>query len=57
MGETGAVMTALEPRGVVRVRGESWSAESDSGEPIQQGEEVIVSDVEGLTLKVFKADQ
>ena len=56
-GEVGTVVTALEPRGVVRVRGESWSAESDSGEPIQQGEEVIVSDVEGLTLKVFKADQ
>ena len=57
VGEVGEVVTALEPRGVVRVRGESWSAESDSGEPIQQGEQVIVSDVEGLTLKVFKADQ
>ena len=57
VGEVGVVVTALEPRGTVRVRGESWSGESDSGEPIQQGEQVIVSDVEGLTLKVFKADQ
>ena len=57
VGETGVVVTALEPRGVVRLRGESWSAESDSGDSIQQGEEVFVSDVEGLTVKVFKADQ
>ena len=57
VGEVGAVVTALDPRGVVRVRGESWSAESDSGEPIQQGEQVIVSEVVGLTLRVFKADQ
>ena len=57
VGELGVVVTALDPRGTVRVRGESWSAASDSGEPIQQGEQVIVSDVEGLTLKVFKADQ
>lgn len=57
VGELGVVVTALDPRGTIRVRGESWSAASDSGEPIQQGEQVIVSDVEGLTLKVFKADQ
>ena len=57
VGETGVVVTTLNPRGTVRLHSESWSAESDSGEPIQQGEEVIVSDVEGLTLKVFKADQ
>ena len=57
VGEVGVVVTALDPRGTVRVRGESWSAASDSGESIQQGEQVIVSDVEGLTLKVFKADQ
>ena len=57
VGETGVVVTTLDPRGTVRARGESWSAESDSGEHIQQGEEVIVSDVEGLTLKVFKANQ
>ncbi len=57
VGETGVVVTPLDPRGTVRARGESWSAVSDSGEHIQQGEEVIVSDVEGLTLKVFKADQ
>ena len=57
VGETGVVVTSLDPRGSVRARGESWSAESDSGELIEQGEQVIVSDVEGLTLKVFKADQ
>ena len=57
VGEVGVVVTPLDPRGSVRLRGESWSAVSDSGEPIEGGQEVIVSDVEGLTLKVFKADQ
>ena len=57
VGQTGVTVTALNPRGSVRLRSESWSAVSDSGEPIQAGEQIIVSDVEGLTLKVFKADQ
>ena len=57
VGEIGVAETALDPRGNVRVRSESWSAESDSGERIEQGAEVIVSDVEGLTLKVFKASE
>ena len=57
VGEVAVVVTTLEPRGTVRLLSESWSAVSDSGERIQQGEEVIVSDVEGLTLKVFKANQ
>jgi membrane-bound ClpP family serine protease len=32
-----------------------WSAVSDSGRPIEEGVEVIVVDVDGLTLKVFEA--
>ena len=34
-----------------------WSAVSDNGEPIPEGEEVVVAEVEGLTLKVFKASE
>ena len=54
VGQTGRTRTVLDPRGTVQVAGETWSAVSDSGEPIGADEEVIVQDVEGLTVKVFK---
>ena len=54
VGQTGMVTTALDPTGQVRVAGEMWTAVSDSGEAIAEGEEAIVLDVEGLTLKVFR---
>ena len=57
VGQTGYAATALEPRGSVRVDGELWSAVSDSGKPIGEGAEVIISDVDGLTLKVFEASE
>ena len=57
VGQAGKVTMSLDPRGTVQVASELWSAVSDSGEPIPEGEEVIVGDVEGLTLKVFKASQ
>ena len=56
VGEVGVATTALDPRGSVHVGGETWSAVSDSGEEIGEGEEVIVVDMEGLTLKVFRAE-
>ena len=55
VGERPVAVTVLAPRGTVHVGGEDWSAESDSGEPIQEGEEVIVSEAEGLMLRVSKA--
>ena len=57
VGHTGYTATALEPRGSVKVDGELWSAVSDSGKPIGEGAEVIVSDVDGLTLKVFEVSE
>ena len=57
VGATGTTATTLEPRGSVQVASELWSAVSDSGEPIPEGEEVIVTEVEGLTLKVFRATE
>ena len=56
VGQTGVVRTALEPKGTVQVASELWTAESDSGERIESGESVIVAEVDGITLKVFKAD-
>jgi membrane-bound serine protease (ClpP class) len=54
--QIGKTTTELKPEGTVQIAGELWSAVSDNGETIAAGEQVIVSDVEGLTLKVFKAD-
>ena len=53
---TGYTTTALDPRGSVQMPDGLWSAVSESGEPIEKGAEVIVMDVEGLTLKVIEAD-
>lgn len=54
IGKIGVVRTALDPKGSVQVESELWSAESDSGETIPSGESVIVSEMDGLTLKVFR---
>ena len=55
VGQAGKVVSSLEPRGTVRVNGESWSAESLSGQPIAEGVEIVVMEVDGLTLKVSEA--
>ena len=57
VGQTGYTTTALEPRGTVQVASELWSAVSDSGQSIEDGEQVMVVDVDGLTLKVFKTTE
>ena len=56
VGDTGVTTTALEPRGTVQVASELWSAESDDGGPIATGEKIVVAEVDGTTLKVFRAD-
>ena len=57
LGQTGYSATPLAPRGSVQVSSELWSAVSDSGEHIEKGAEVMVVDVDGLTLKVFKTGE
>ncbi|MDA1349476.1 MAG: nodulation protein NfeD, partial [Chloroflexi bacterium] len=57
VGKTGVTTTELRPRGTVQVASEMWSAVSDSGQPIDEGEEVLVLEVDGLTLKVFRANE
>lgn len=54
IGLAGRTTTTLDPRGTVHVASELWTAVSDSEEVIQEGEEVIVSDVQGLTLIVIR---
>ncbi len=53
LGETAKARTALNPRGMVFTHGELWQAVSESG-AIEPGEEVRVTGIEGLKLKVTK---
>ncbi len=56
IGQVGVTTTTLDPQGSVRVAGEQWSAITDGDERISENDSVIVSDVDGLVLTVFKAD-
>jgi len=53
LGLKGVAKTDLDPEGQVLVHGELWQAVSD--EPVSRGEAVVVTDVEGLRLKVKRA--
>lgn len=53
LGKTAVVDIALEPKGVVLVEGERWTAITDSGRA-ELEEEVIITKVEGLKLRVTK---
>ena len=57
VGRIGVATATLDPGGAVRVAGEAWTAVSDSEEEIAEGERIIVSEVDGLTLKVFRAPE
>jgi membrane-bound serine protease (ClpP class) len=50
LGERAEVIQELAPNGRVRLRGEIWSARSDTAAAV--GEAVRVADVDGLTLVV-----
>ena len=54
VGQVGTVRSALSPTGTVYAVGELWSAESEFGDTIDSGENVIVSELDGVTLKVFR---
>ena len=56
IGRTGTVMTALDPKGSVQVTGETWTAVTQSDRPIEVGKEVVIREVDGLTLKVSEPD-
>ena len=55
VGKTAVVEIALEPKGVVLVEGERWTAITDTGRA-EPEEEVIITKVEGLRLRVTKKD-
>jgi membrane-bound serine protease (ClpP class) len=51
----GFVRQTLEPKGMVQVEGELWSAESEDGAKLEAGTRVVVVRIEGLRLIVRKA--
>lgn len=53
VGRVAEVRQALDPRGMVFVEGELWSAEADR--PIPAGAKVVVREVRGLLLRVEEA--
>ena len=55
VGSKGEVVSPLDPKGVVRIKGELWEAASDGGR-IDIGEEVTVVGQDGLKLVVRKGD-
>ena len=57
IGQLGTATTALEPYGSVLIAGEQWSAVTDFGTSVASGERVIIWEVDGLVLKVFKANE
>ena len=56
VGQVGTATTELNPRGSVLIAGEQWTAVTDTGSPVSSGERVIILEVEGLVLRVFRAD-
>ena len=53
VGKTAEVKIALEPKGIVFIQGERWTAISEKGR-VEPGEEVIITKVDGLKLWVTK---
>jgi len=56
LGKQAVVRTTLEPKGTVLAEGELWTAISEGGR-VDAGEEVIITKIEGLTLRVTKKNE
>jgi len=53
IGQIATAKTTLDPKGTVLVEGERWTAIVDAGK-VKPGEEVLITKVEGLTLRVTR---
>ena len=56
VGKTGVAITDLKPKGEVRVEGETWRAESVSGD-FEKGDKVCVKELKGLVVIVEKVQE
>ena len=54
IGAEGVVVKTISPKGLVKLRGELWTA--SSSEKIKPGEKVVVKDIRGLELIVERRD-
>ncbi len=54
IGQKGVAVEELHPKGLVKIGGELWGAESD--ENIAAGEEITVTGFKGIKLKVERCD-
>ena len=52
IGLHGRVVSPLTPEGTIKVHGEIWKAKCTNDDSVSSQEEVIIMDVEGLTLLV-----
>ena len=55
IGKVAEVSATMEPKGMVRVEGEQWTAILEKGRA-EPGEEVTITKVEGLKLRVTKKE-
>ena len=55
IGKIAEATTVMNPKGIVLIQGERWTAILDKGR-VEPGEEVIITKVEGLKLRVIKKE-
>jgi len=55
IGRTAEVRVALDPKGIVFIEGEQWTAVSEK-DRVEPGEEVIITKVDSLKLYVTKKE-
>ena len=55
IGKTGEIMEDFERHGKIFIHGEAWNAKSDT--PMQQGDEAIVTDMNGLILIISPTEE
>lgn len=54
IGERAAVIQTCDPDGLVRVRGEVWSARAEEGDVLEEGARATVLSVDGLMVAVTR---
>lgn len=55
IGQLAVTRTVLNPKGIVFCAGSLWNAVSEEGQ-VEEGEEVVITEIEGLKLKVRKKE-
>jgi membrane-bound serine protease (ClpP class) len=55
-GKIAVVRSPLDPEGTVLLKGELWKARASEG-PIEAGESVLVTDIDGFTLLVRRESE